>query len=177
MVSYVALLRAVNVGGAKVSMADLKALAVQQGWSEASTYLNSGNLLFDAPDISASKAAQSLSVCLQQQVGRPVPVLVRSPAELSKALDASRKHFPDPDDKWVHLAFLAGKPQGTDLGTFDDEQYVVDGHELHVHYPNGLARSKLTIDLIERKLGVQATIRGRKTVAALVAKSGFVAKG
>ena len=58
MATHVALLRAVNVGGFKVAMADLRETAEALGWSDVATHLNSGNLLFT----SSEKAAKDYKV-------------------------------------------------------------------------------------------------------------------
>lgn len=174
MTTYVAMLRAVNVGGATVTMADLRDVGDGVGFSNARTHLNSGNLLFDMSRGSADTHAAALSAALAQHVGRSVPVVIRTPSQLQRALDAAHSRFSDADEKYVAIAFLdrsAGSAEPDALGDWPSEEYLIDGDRVHLHYPDGQARSKFTLAVIEKKLGVVATVRGVKTVAGLIAKA------
>lgn len=174
MTAYVAMLRAVNVGGAKVSMADLKQIGVDAGYDAVSTHLNSGNLLFSSNNGTAAEHAAAIAAALQELVGRPVPVVVRTPAELQRALDGAQEHFGGADQARVAVAFLdrsAGEGPADRLGEWASEEYVIDDDVVYLHYPQGQADTKLTITVIEKKLGVRGTARGVKTVAGLIKKS------
>ncbi|WP_164479060.1 DUF1697 domain-containing protein [Nakamurella antarctica] len=170
MTTYVALLRAVNVGGAKVSMTALREIALRQGWTNVSTYINSGNLLFDSLD-GPIRAADLVSSGIEAAIDRHVAVVVRTPDQLAATLERSRELFAHDDDKHVAIAFLDRPVQPASLGQYDLERYVVDGAQVHLLYPTGLGNSKLTTPLIEKKLDAVATTRGRKTVMALVARA------
>jgi uncharacterized protein (DUF1697 family) len=74
---HVALLRGVNVGGNnRVPMADLRALAEGLGWSDASTYINSGNLVFDVPRTSTRVLADELEAAIASDIGVTCRTLV-----------------------------------------------------------------------------------------------------
>lgn len=176
MSTHVALLRGVNVGGVRVPMARLRELAADLGWSDVATHLNSGNLLLST-DESTTVVGERLEKALRAEFGRPLPVLVRTPAELEAALAAARPLFPEADEKRLHLAFLSadpGKDADEKLGEVPPEEHAraSTGTEMVLHYPQGLGRSKLTLDLLERRLGVTATVRGLGTVAGLIERSG-----
>ncbi|MBK9696826.1 MAG: DUF1697 domain-containing protein [Propionibacteriaceae bacterium] len=100
----VAWLRGINVGGNKrVSMAQLRAVAVDLGWRQVSTHLNSGNLLFGAQG-PASEVAAQLSEAIGERLGVEVAVLVREAADLGALLAANP--FPEGDPSRVCVAFV-----------------------------------------------------------------------
>jgi uncharacterized protein (DUF1697 family) len=170
MASHVAFLRAVNVGGVKVPMAELREIAADLGLADVSTHLNSGNLLFSSDEDGAAVAAR-LEGALAERYARDIPVLVRNAAELAGVLERLPFRRRPADDKHLHVAFLSGTPAPGAVDTIveiDTEQCVVDGREAFLHYPDGLGRSKLTTAVLERRLGVTATVRGLRTVAGLV---------
>jgi uncharacterized protein (DUF1697 family) len=176
VISHVALLRGVNVGGVRVPMTRLRELATGLGWSDVATHLNSGNLLLGT-DESAEVVRERLEAALRTEFGRSLPVVVRTPAQLEAALAGARPAFPDAEEKRLHLAFLSADP-GADaddrLGDIPPEEHArlaSTGTEMVLHYPEGQARTKLTIDVLERRLGVTATVRGLGTVAGLIARS------
>jgi len=171
--THVALLRAVNVGGVTVPMARLRALAAGLGWHDVRTHLASGNLLLEASD-HAEAVATRLGAALQAEFERPVPVLVRTPAQLELALANARAAFPAAAPGRVHVAFLDLNPgPGADdrLGLFAPDEHRHEGHELVLHYPEGQARTRLTTSVIERRLGVVATVRGLRTIEGILAKA------
>jgi len=172
--TYVALLRAVNVGGLTVPMVRLRELAADLGWTDLRTHLASGNLLLDASDPPAEVATR-LATALRGEYGRPVPVLVRTPAQLAAALERAPGAFPGAAPNRVFLAFLDADPgPGADerLGSFDPDEHVHLGLELALHYPAGQARTRLTTSVLERRLGVVATVRGLRTIEGILAKVG-----
>src|SRR5256885_11087562 len=79
----VALLRAVNVGGRKLPMAELRGLCGELGWSDVATYIQSGNLVFTAPG-KAGEIEGVLEQAIQKEFGLDVPVIVRSRAEWAR---------------------------------------------------------------------------------------------
>jgi uncharacterized protein (DUF1697 family) len=172
--THVALLRAINVGGATVPMTHLRDLAVELGWTDVITYLATGNLLFATAE-SAATVEQRLAAALLAEYAREVPVVVRTPAQLAATLERVRPVFPHAEPKRVQIAFLDRDP-GADtderLGDFPPDEHVHLADALALHYPNGQARSKLTTSAIERRLGVVATVRGVTTVEGILVRSG-----
>lgn len=166
------LLRAVNVGGAKLPMADLRAIAEQLGASNVSTYIASGNLLCDPPSSgSTDDFDRGLEATIEERFGFFREVISRSVDELESALDAHP--FPiETDVKFHHVYFLLGTPTGDQVesllarGLPDD--LAVVGRDLHIRYADGVAGSKLTPALIARTLGTPGTGRNLNTVRTLV---------
>lgn len=173
--THVALLRAINVGGVTVPMEHLRDLAFELGWTDVLTYLGTGNLLL-ATDESASVVVDRLSTALRAEYARDVPVVVRTPDQLAATVDRVRPVFPHAEPRRVQIAFLDRDPgPGADerLGAFAPDEHVHLGGELALHYPNGQARTKLTTSVIERRLGVVATVRGLATIEGVLVRSGW----
>lgn len=183
MTIWVGLLRGVNVGrGNRLPMADFRTSVAGLGYTDVATYVQSGNVVFrDGRDAvgEADEAtiAARLRAVLADSHGLSVPVVVRTAAELA-AIDGS--HPLDDgtvDPKLLHVAFLSGAPAPADIDRIDatewlPDRWVLEGRHLFLAYPNGSARSKMTIDRFERAWGVTATARNLNTVARLVAMAG-----
>src|SRR5689334_17437427 len=82
---FVALLRGVNVGGNTLSMAALRSLCAELGLRNARTYVQSGNLVFEA-DGTAERWAETLERALVGKARLPLTVLVRTGAEMASVV-------------------------------------------------------------------------------------------
>ena len=167
MTTYVALLRAVNVGGTgKLPMADLKSLCVEAGFDKVQTYIASGNIIFDSKE-PAARVKSALESRLHAYAKKPIDVFVRTAAEMRAVLAANP--FTKPEPKFVYAFFLNDKPP-TDAATTvkhrADEEIHAGKRELYVYYPQGMGQSKLVIPAAAR-----GTARNMNTVAKLVAMS------
>ena len=168
MPRYVALLRGINVGGKhSVPMAKLRALCEELGHTDVGTYIQSGNVVFEAR---RKPTPASLERAIEQRFGLAVDVMLRTPAELERAVE--RDPFADADRSKVHVGFMARRPpaaavRALDLDAFLPEELAVVGTELYLHLPNGMARTKLP-DYVLRRLKVPATIRNWRTLTKLV---------
>ncbi len=146
MNAYVALLRAVNVGGTgKLPMAELVAMCMDAGFGEVRTCIASGNVVFrsSADEVTVRDA---LAARLHACAGRPVGVLVRSAAEMADV--AARNPFPQAAGNRVVALFVDG-PLPSDplqgVTGVNDEQLALGPRALYVHYGDGMADSKLRI--------------------------------
>ncbi|WP_428648050.1 DUF1697 domain-containing protein [Roseibium sp.] len=144
MTVFVALLRAVNVGGTgKLPMADLRAMAEKLCFENIATYIQSGNLVFST-DLGASAARARLDEALTGHFGKSPGVILRSLSEL-EAL-CGRMPFQDASPSQVLVTFLPEEAPSNaleDMVAPDGEEAVVLGTEIVVHYPKGMGRSKL----------------------------------
>ena len=164
MTAYVALLRAVNVGGRKLLMSDLKAIADEAGLEYAKTFIASGNLIF-ASSKSETAVARLLEERLKAHMKAEVPVLVRTAAEMSAVGEANP--FPDAAPSKVTAIFLEEAPSKDALekaSGIDDEELALGAREIYVHYPTGMARSKLRLPA-----AAGGTARNMNTVAKVAA--------
>ncbi|MEO5833921.1 MAG: DUF1697 domain-containing protein [Nakamurella sp.] len=162
-----------NVGGATVAMADLRAIGTAAGFTAVRTFLNSGNLLFEAADGTPREYAATVSRALEALTERPVPVIVRTAAQLQRAVDRAVRAFPDAPDSTMAVAFMDRPVRDVApdrLGAFNDDRYLIDSDAVYLLYPHGQARTKLLVSVIEKKLGVVATVRGVKSIRGMVAK-------
>jgi uncharacterized protein (DUF1697 family) len=163
MTVYVALLRAVNVGGAgRLPMADLRAMAETIGFGRVRTYIASGNLVFESNlDEAAVKAA--LEAALNAYAGKPVGVVVRTAGEMAAV--AAANPFPkEPANRTVAI-FLDASPPAGFLGgvTGRKAELIAPGaREIYVCYPDGQGDSKLKI-----AAAAAGTARNLNTIAKL----------
>lgn len=178
MTRYVALLRGINVGGRKkVAMGDLRGVLSGLGYEDVETLLQSGNALFTAaPKRNTDALGRQIEEALERDLDMEVRVLVRTPADLAEVVEANP--FPDAisEPSKLHVAFLsatpgAGKVAELDPARFQPDELQVSERAVYLWYPNGAGRSKLTNDVLERKLGVTATTRNWNTVLKLLEKA------
>lgn len=162
MTSYVALLRAVNVGGRTLAMADLKRIAGELGLERVRTHIASGNLLF-ASAKSEAALKRELEQALTAHMGKPVEVMVRTTTEMTEAM-AANPFADEPGNRVVAIFFDARPSAGVieSAKNVADERLALGRREIYVHYPSGQGRSKLK--LAARGSG---TARNMNTVARL----------
>jgi len=163
MTSFVALLRAVNVGGTgKLPMTELQAMCEAEGFSEVRTYLASGNAVFNSR-LSEDLVKAALERRLRAYAGKPVGVLVRTGAQMAAVLAANP--FPKaPTDRTVAIFLDWAPPTNalTDMASSNGEEIGLGTREIYVHYPQGIGASKLKI-----KAAGEGTARNMNTVAKL----------
>lgn len=162
MTGYVALLRAVNVGGRQLKMDDLKRIAADLGLAAPRTFIASGNLLF-VSDASEAAVKRDLETALTRHMGKTVEVMVRTADEM-QAIAAANPFADQPGNRVVAI-FLDRAPASDAVAcakNVADERLALGSREIYVHYPGGLAGSKL-------KLGdkVVGTARNMNSVARL----------
>jgi len=166
----VLLLRAVNVGGAKLPMAQLRELAAELGATDISTYIASGNLICTVPGKSA-EFDRALEQAIEEKFGFFREVISRTPAQLQAALDAHP--FEVIEDRSSYVYFLTGKPAAKAVKAFEStdfggDEVAVIGADLHLRYRDGAGRSDLDAKTIAKALGVQGTGRNLNTVRKLI---------
>lgn len=163
MTVYVALLRAVNVGGTgKLPMAALRAICEALSFARVRTYVASGNVVFES-----AKSAAAVKVALEKQLhayaGKPVGVLVRTATEMAAVLKANP--FPRAAPNRTVAIFLDETPPKDALKQargVANEEMRLGVREIYVHYGDGMASSKLKIPA-----AVTGTMRNMNTVAKL----------
>ena len=165
MAAYVALLRAVNVGGTgKLPMSDLKGLCEEAGFGKVRTYIASGNVVFESRE-TESQIKAALESALVAYAGKPVGVLVRTAAEMAQVLAGNP--FPEAPSNRTVAIFLDGPPPADTLERIsgvDDEEVRLGQREIYVHYGENMGRSKLKIPAAK-----EGTARNINTVAKLTA--------
>ena len=166
MTVFVALLRAVNVGGTgMLPMKDLAGLCTKLGLENVRTYIQSGNVVFTSR-LSSNRVRESLERALAAHMGKKIDVILRDAGELRQVLEANP--FPDAHPSRVAVAFCSMPVQKKLVDAVvipANEQIVAGDREVYVHYPDGMGRSKLKFPKFEGF----ATVRNINTVAKLVA--------
>jgi uncharacterized protein (DUF1697 family) len=168
MTAYIALLRAVNVGGTgKLPMTELKAMCEAAGFTKVKTYIASGNVVF-LSKLSEAKVKAILEAALAAYAGKHVDVLVRTAAEMAGVLAANP--FPKAAPNRTVAIFLDQPPPSNALEAISgqkDEEMSLGLREIYVHYGEGMADSKLRIPAAKT-----GTARNINTVAKLAEMAG-----
>lgn len=164
MTTFIALLRAINVGGTSLlPMKELAALCTELGFEDVRTYIQTGNVILKS-DLPKQEIRLMLERALADKMGKPVDVIVRTAGELQSALD--RNPFRDGHPSHVAVMFLTRPAPESLLDTLvipGSEQLALADEEIYIHYPDGMGRSKLRIPS-----SVVGTVRNINTVAKLV---------
>jgi uncharacterized protein (DUF1697 family) len=172
--AHVALLRGINVGGKNLlPMKELVQLFDAAGCRNPSTYIQSGNVIFDAAPSMVARLSATLERAIADRFGLRVPVVLRSAAELERLARANPFLTGRAEIDSLHLAFLADEPSAARVATLDPQRsppdrFSVRGREIYLCFPNGVARSKLTNQYFDSKLATTCTVRNWKTVLKLV---------
>jgi uncharacterized protein (DUF1697 family) len=173
---FFSMLRGINVSGKnRILMADLKALYEGLGFTDVQTYVQSGNVLFNSAKGSAAGLGAAIESQISKTFGFSVPVVIRSPKELQKALAGNPfLNGRSEDPARLYVTFLAAAPSkaalaGLEIPSQPDDEFIIRGREVFLFCPAGYGQTKLTNNLFEKKLGVTATTRNWNTVNALYA--------
>jgi uncharacterized protein (DUF1697 family) len=165
---FIALLRAVNVGGTgKLPMSDLKRLCEKAGFRSVRTYIASGNVVAER-DGAETEVKAALEGELRAYAGKPVGVIVRTAAAMSEVV--ANNPFPDRAANRTLAIFLDAAPSAEALSRVTgkgNEEIRLGAREIYVHYPDGIGRSKLRIPAARN-----GTARNMNTVAKLAAMAG-----
>ncbi len=175
MSAFICLLRGVNVGGNKMLKMDaLKALCGSLRLKDASTYLQSGNVVFRSDETDRAVVVRRLEEGIRKSLGLQVKVILRTSAELKKVIAANPfAEGPERNPRALLVAFLNGdlgkeaKALLSELKAASEEIHF-GSRELYLYLPDGIAGSKLSNALTEKKLGVNVTARNWNTVNALL---------
>jgi uncharacterized protein (DUF1697 family) len=173
MPKYVALLRAINVGGHVVKMDRLRALFEALGFASVETFIASGNVIFDSPSKSAKALERKIEAHLREALGYEVATFVRSTRELAEV--ARHAPFGGAEEGTLYVCFLREAP-GPDavakvmaLATPVDE-FRVSGREVYWLCRTRISDSAVSGPALAKALGSESTMRNSTTVRRLAAK-------
>lgn len=177
MTRRVAFLRAVNVGGHTIRMTALRASFEGLWFAAVDTFIASGNVIFDSPEVDDDKLERVIERALEGEYGYPIETFVRSIADLTRvaAADPFDRADPEGDGRSVYIAFLDRRPTPEAVRRLveqatPDDTFAVVGREAYWLRRGGIGTSHFSGGLLERILGMPATVRGAPTVAKIVAK-------
>lgn len=173
---YIAMLRGINVSGHRIiKMEQLRASLAAVGLGNVKTYVQSGNVAFEAPNDSVANLRRKIEEKILRDFGFSAPVLLTTSTEMEKII--KRNPFPKApaiDQSKLHVTFLSDDPPKSAVEQLRPlagahEQYRIIGREIYLYCPNGYGNTKLSNTAIEKKLSVGATTRNWKTVNTLLA--------
>lgn len=179
MSRYAAFLRAINVGGHTLKMADLRASFEALGFGGVDTFIASGNVVFDSSVVDEARLERVVERALEADFGYPVETFVRSIGELIEI--AQRNPFDQEDladnEHSVYVAFLDRAPTGEAIERLaalatDDDTFAVVGREAWWLRRGGIGTSGFSGGLLEKTLGMPVTVRGLPTIARVLARYG-----
>jgi uncharacterized protein (DUF1697 family) len=164
MQTYICLLRGINVGGKnRLPMKELRALLKDMDLQKVRTYIQSGNVVFQAEEGDASKISADIGAAIKDTFGFEPQALVLTGEEFEEALDANPFPEAESEPKSLHLYFLASSPADPDLAALEDvkkvnERFLLLDRVFYLHAPEGIGRSKLAAK-VEKTLGEPVTAR------------------
>lgn len=175
--THVALMRGINVGGKNmIPMKDLAAIFADAGGKDVRTYIQSGNVLFNANARDAAKISKLVTAKIVKKLGFEPPVVVRTIAEMTEVV----KGNPYPkavEGKGLYIMFLAEEPaaaavKGLDPKRSHPDVYTVVGREIYMNLLTGAADTKLTNAYFDSKLATISTSRNWRTTTTLLEMMG-----
>ena len=173
MKTFIGLLRGINVGGHnKIPMSELRALCSEIGWSNVQTYIQSGNLILSAAGKPAALEAE-LQRAIERRFALSIPVIMRAAVDWSAYLQTNP--FLAACKKEPHLVMLCLSQKNAKADAVKQlrerapggERLAQVGDALWIHFPGGVARSKLSPALLDRSVGSPVTARNWLTVLKL----------
>lgn len=171
---YVALLRGINVGGKnKLPMKALGELFNGAGCRGVRTYIQSGNVVFDATAALARAVPDRIGGEIERAFGHRPPIVLRSRQEMQIVSSTNPFLLRGEDESLAYVAFLADEPTEERIRSLDPlrsapDEFAVQGREIFLHLPGGVADSKLTNTYFDAKLATVSTARNWRTVQKLL---------
>ena len=170
MIKRVAILRGINVGGRrKILMADLKALISKLAFKDVTTYIQSGNVIFNAKDkIKNNEIEDKITKAIKKKYDFDVPVIVKTENEFNEIISTNPFEKGEEIER-LHFTFLKEIPAKEHLekmATYDysPDQFEIQGSNVFVFCSKKYSDTKLTNKFFESKLKTTATTRNWKTI-------------
>ncbi len=175
METYIAILRGINVSGHRIiKMADLKLMFEELKFKNIHTYIQSGNVVFQAKKSPSEKLQNIIEKKIVELFSFEVPVIVLEYTKLEQIIANNPFRLDHTiDEKMLHVTFLSTIPEkkySESLPQKSDanDQFVLDGSVIYLYCPNGYGNTKLTNNFFEKILKTSATTRNWKTTLQLL---------
>jgi len=176
MTKYIALLRAINVGGHTVKMDQLRGIFESMGFANVETFIASGNVIYETNSKDTEKLENTIEKKLKNELGFEVATFIRSSSELTGI--ANYRPFPKPQmdsATALNIAFLS-KPLDAGLKKLvmglktDIDDFHVHRREIYWLCLKKQSESKFSNNLLEKTLSIKSTLRGIKTIKKMADK-------
>lgn len=175
MNTFISILRGINITGNKIiRMTDLKAMYESLGFSDVTTYIQSGNVIFRSKNKNPAAVVETITGAIKTRFGFDVTVIIRRPDELKAVIKKNpfigRKGI---DEKGLYVTFLQEQPSPAlakalrPLTAKTKDEYEIVGTAIYIHCRKGYGKSLLNNSYFERYLKVRATTRNWNTVNIL----------
>lgn len=170
----ISMLRGVNVGGHnKIQMEALREIYMSMGLQDARSYIQSGNMIFRTRERDLNLLAKKIRAAIERSAGIRCEVILRSAEELRDAI--ARNPFGKRrgiEPRKLLISFLASDPGSEARAALaklktEPEELRLDGREMYIYFPNGMARPKMSWTAVERTLKTPFTGRNWNTVTKL----------
>jgi uncharacterized protein (DUF1697 family) len=155
-------------------MTDLKVLYEAQGFINVTTYIQSGNVVFESAETDRFKLKETIERAVEKKYKFHVPVNIRTSQELKAIIDCCpyEEAKLEENDAKVLVTFLQSAPSKQKQELLleyvkEPQRLVAKGAEIYLYCPNGYGKSKLSNTFLESKLGISATTRNWKSVKKL----------
>ena len=154
-------------------MKNLAGIFEDAGCADVRTYIQSGNVVYRVRAGLARRIPGLVETAIAERFGFDAPIVTRTAAELAAVVRANPyADEAETEPKSVHVGFLREKPAARAVSTLDPDRsppdtFVVRGREIYFHFPNGMAKSKLTNPWFDSRLGTVSTMRNWRTVLTL----------
>ena len=176
MQTYISFLRGLNMAGHNsVRMTDLVTLYRDEGYKDAETYIQSGNVVFrDLADLTAPAISTKIEKAIHEKFNYEIAILIRTIDEMKKLISANPflkiEKF-DPSKMAVLL--LSEKATTAQIQkviniSYPPDEFRIIGSEIFIYCPNGFGRTKLYSNFFEKKMNVTGTARNWNTINKLL---------
>ena len=162
-------------GHNSVKMTDLSVLYENQGFNDAETYIQSGNVIFCCePDLPVSEISLKIEKAIHYRFNYNVPVMIRTIEEMEKLISANpflaEENF---EPSKMSVIFLYEKPSEAQIQKvinidYPPDKFRIIGKDIFIYCPNGFGKTRLYTNFFEKKMGMTGTARNWKTITTLL---------
>ena len=166
---YIALLRGINVGGKRMKMADLRDMFTNIGFQDVQTLLASGNVIFQTKEDNQGKLVADIENAIQLTFGFDSKIIIRTLEQIEAVITKNPFNMDEIAGNRLLVTFLRDTPSNEAIQAFEEfhqtnEAVHISDEEIFIHYPDGAGQSKLSNNVIEKKLDIVGTARNWNTV-------------
>jgi len=173
--TYITMLRGVNMTGHNtIKMTRLAEMFRQLGYSDAETYIQSGNIVFSCRNSRIDEVSSAIRKAILSEFSLDIAVITRTPDEIKKII-AVNPFLEEPgfDPSKMAVVFLELKPSEEQILKvagidYPPDKFRIIGSEIYIYCPNGFGRTKLYTNFFEAKMKVTGTARNWTMVNKLL---------